>query len=195
MATKDKTEAFRQFLRQHNIGEPSPAIPEDVGKHLQGVPFEEDLVKVPDIEQFPLPTIEKHPKLSQDEMKKMLTQAQIESVLFSQNEEEEVNESSTLATIDTPNQYSSAGHFISVKRALSTSYAMKSEQMGLPTPVVCCKELSCTNAAVPTFDYCINHLSKDPRFKSQKFVKKCAKPGCSRLAYEDKEFCFNHLTH
>lgn len=192
MTSKDRTEAFHQFLRQHNIGEFSPAIPEDVGKHLEGIPYEEDLVQVPEMEDFPLPDAEKHTKLEKNDMKKMLTQAQIESILFADNEEEDANDITPFQIIDTTSQYSSAGHFIKVKQALSTIYATRSEEMNLPVTVVCCKELSCTNAAVPTFEYCINHITKDPNFNNQKFVLKCAKSGCDKIAYGDTPFCFEH---
>lgn len=193
---KEKYFAFHQFLRLHGIGEFSPSIPEGIGKHLNGVPYEEDLVKIPEFEDFPLPEVEKPPKIDKDEMRKMFTQAQIEASLFEQQEEEEdSNERKrTAPSIDVSLQYVSAGHFVRFKKELNTKYLDESQEFD-DRKVKCCMEVSCCNPTVPGFDYCICHFAKDPHFKDQKFLTICSEEGCETVCSAKDGVCHKHKAH
>ena len=189
----EKRFAFHQFLQTHGIGGFSPSIPEGIGKHLNGVPFEDDLVKIPDMETFPLPEIEKTEKLGTEDMRAMFTQAQIIQSLFEENEEEDQKESNKkICQIDIPNQFLSEGHFIRFKKELNTYYINQSKNLGLSEEIHCCNEISCCNPCVPSFDYCINHLSKDPKFQNQKLLTKCSVEGCNNVCSAGVGVCGRH---
>ena len=192
---KEKCLAFHQFLQNHGIGGFSPSIPEDVGKHLNGVPFEEDLVPIPPMETFPLPTVEKPQKVDPSDMRAMFTQAQIEASLFEQPEEDENDDKKPdekIQTFDIPLQYVSAGHFVRFKKELNTSLYLEGKGMGIDQEIHCCKELSCCNPCVPSFDYCLNHLAQDPKFKEQKFLTICSVEGCNNICPAGVGICAKH---
>lgn len=171
MTVQDRTTAFHNFLRSRGIGEYSPAIPEGVGKHLNGIPIEQDLVKIPEVEQFPLPKVQKSERLDEAEMRKMFTQAQLEDIVLEgingSQDENELN----VPTLEIPGEYSSVGHFVLCKTELNTYYNIQSEEMKLPVAIGVCKEPQCMNSTVPSFDYCITHLKMDPKFSEQGFIK------------------------
>lgn len=63
--------------------------------------------------------------------------------------------------------------YILLKRKVATYYADKSRANGWEEPIRVCLNPRCLNAAVPTFDYCVQHLVDDKRFGEQMFLKQC----------------------
>lgn len=64
--------------------------------------------------------------------------------------------------------------YILLKRKVATHYADRSRANGWSEPIRVCLNPRCLNAAVPTFDYCVQHLVDDKRFDEQVFLRQCA---------------------
>ena len=165
--SNEKGYAFHAFLRSHGIGEYSPSIPSGIGRHLNGIPKEEDLIEIPEIENFPLENLPEKIKPNEEELKKMFIETQLETIL-NKNNEIFLNSNS----INIPNQFKSINHFINFKKELNQYYINKSKELNLSEDVIICSNLLCLNSSCPTFKYCINHINLDENYNKKQFLKK-----------------------
>lgn len=165
------TEGFdvSYFLRQHNIGDASPNVPEDQGRLRLGNPQESILTVVPDMEPEILPppvTIQEVPlELLAEELVRFEASLLRVPVDYA---DEEVQTHRGIGGI-----FQSIDDFIFFKRKLSTYFSKKSSSMGYPVPITTCAEPHCINPTVPTFSRCINHIVYDERFTLQYMLEKC----------------------
>ncbi|EAY19467.1 hypothetical protein TVAG_135980 [Trichomonas vaginalis G3] len=166
---------FLQKLKDNGIGGFSERIPVGVGIHRNGVINESDLVQVPDIEEFPLPQIEPRPAIQPDVLRQAVVQSQFEILLSQlQTAISTSHPSSELERLEPGREFESPEELLKFKRALATYYNEEAQKIGWTKPIQICQEPICLNMAIPSFNYCSNHLSKDPNFKSQSFIKKCS---------------------
>ena len=186
---------FHQILREYGIDEFSPTIPQGVGRHLQGVVYEDDLHKIPfSNEEAIVFTEHKTEKLTPEEMKAQYTQAELK-IIASEIENQKLDYTNIQGKeLDIPGEFPSVSTFVHFKRELATQIAKENEEMGLePGCFSICKVPQCLNSTVPGFDYCLTHLSKDDNFdKVKKFIHKCGKNDCTTPCSSNQEFCPIH---
>lgn len=171
----ERRDYFHNALRSFEVGEWSPNIPEDLGRHMRGIPTAEDLTAVPDSTVFPIEDIEKAEELSEEELRRLFAQVQIQTIVSDPSSSGDNNEDDNFVgpIIEIPTVFSSVEKFINFKRELQTVYNKKSEDMGWTEPVHVCADPLCINSTPPTFQYCLYHLPLDPNFPKQKLIGQC----------------------
>jgi len=190
MAATDKSYTFRSILRGLGIGECSPSIPPGVGFHLKGIPYPGDLVPIPNIESFPIPSAPEKAHLSQNELRDMFVKRQFEEIARKSDPNQDNCEE--LLTVDIPGTFRSIGHFLQFKQELNALYEIKSKELGISGPIKVCQSPMCLNSSVPTFSYCANHLYEDPKYEEQKFIKQCEAEGCLNVCSMGQKLCCYH---
>lgn len=162
-------ENFHAYMRSINIGEPSPFIPPSISKYPEGIPNKEDLHEIPrDFTQVEFES-PKYTKLDPDELKKEFVHYEVKKIT-SQIDHSRPDSSIYMNEIDLNTQFTSVKNFIKFKQSLGTYYDLKSAELQLPEHIKMCACPQCLNAAVPNFQYCVNHLQKDPKFSKQHFI-------------------------
>lgn len=175
-AERPKDRTFQTVLRQKGISEPSPAIPDDVGQHLQGVPAEEDLVPIPEFEEFPLAEPPQAADLPAEKVAQQFCQYQLQSIAANPltNTSSLPGDQTCVGPIlEIPTEFDTIEDFVKFKRELATVFKARSDAYGWSESVGVCKFPTCANSVAPSFEYCLFHLPLDPHFEDQGFVGRC----------------------
>ena len=185
---------FHALLREHGIDEFSPTIPPGVGKHLQGVVYEEDLHKIPSSDENIEYKEQINDRLDSEEMKKLFTEAELKYIAISISHQKPDYSLIHGRELDVTTQFQSSSDFIHFKKAAATAIEKECVEMGLDNECVkICSVPQCLNSTIPNFDYCITHISLDKKFEEQKFVHTCTnKKGCGTPCVTSQEFCPIH---
>lgn len=149
----------------------------------------QNIVAVNVQETFPLKVPTKENVIG-EETKEMLISASIEQIVFNRLKLSSNKEQTNEVYSEKISPFPTAEEFVQFKRAKATKLKMESEEDHLSAPIELCSFATCLNTAVPTFKYCINHLSFDPNFDKQIFLKKC--PKCDRVMSENDQNCSLH---
>lgn len=176
MIGAERPRAFQSILKDKGIAEPSQAIPESVGRHLRGVPGPEDLIEIPDWEEFPLEEPAPIPKVPRDDAKLQFVQYQMQVIAANpatSSSGAQVDIDCIGPIFEIPTEFETVEDFVQFKRELATVYKLRSEKYKWPVPMGVCRFPTCLNSVAPTFEYCIAHLPMDAHFKDQRFFGQC----------------------
>ena len=172
----DRSRAFQTLMRQKGIAEASPSIPDNIGRHLKGVPAEEDLVEIPDFEEFPFEEAKPHVHLDSHEARLKFVQYQLQTIAanpMTSTVNAQVDANCVGPILEFPTEFDNVEDFVQFKRELATVYKARSDAYGWSDHVKVCKFPACMNSVAPTFDYCIFHLPLDAKFDQQGFIGQC----------------------
>jgi hypothetical protein len=174
MSSIDRTAAFKSILRQKGIAEVSSAIPDEIGRFRQGIPNPADLVTIPQVETFPLEEFVPAEKLSPVEGRVMFCQYQLQTIVRANLPYRPSHEvKCTGPIVEFPTEFESIDDLLAFKQDLATVFQKRSDAVGWPQSFKVCRFPTCLNSVAPSFEYCLFHLPKDPRFETQKFVSVC----------------------
>ena len=125
------------------------------------------------MESFPLEEQGRIEQLSDQELKHLFAQAQLEAI-----HEESANNINGAPDIvgpvlEIPGEFSSIEDYIQFKRELATVYKKRSESYEWPQSVGVCADPLCLNSTAPEFKYCLYHITKDPKYESLGLISKC----------------------
>ena len=167
-------ENFLNLLKKFGIEGYSPRIPIGVGHYNTGEFPPERMIQVPNFETFPLPAAEPREVIEPKQLEAAIVQAQYEYLCeqFNKHLESGLNVDD-LHKFEPGREFESPEEFIEFKRAMLAFYNDEAQKIGWKQPVSICAEPMCLNMAIPSFSYCSNHLTKDPNFTNQPFVKAC----------------------
>ena len=167
-------EKFLELLKKHGIDGYSPRIPIGLGHYNTGEFPAETFISVPETDTFPLPETTPHPITSPKDLEAAIVQAQYEHLCEQINKHLELGLSvDDLQKFEPGREFSSPEEFIQFKQSMLTYYNDEAQKIGWSFPIQICAEPTCINMAIPSFSYCSNHLSKDPNFTAQPFIKVC----------------------
>ena len=167
-------EPFAVRLQRFGIGEYS--------KHWKTVHEDRryrkpEMVEVPRTVSFPAEA-KKRPRFTRDEMSASRREFVKTQLRFIRDNISDVKNETDLTVTSPLIEFgvdcSSLEDYILLKRKIATYYLDKSRANGWEEPIRVCLNPRCLNAAVPTFDYCVQHLVDDKRFGEQLFLKQCA---------------------
>ena len=173
---RPRDRSFQNVLRQKGVAEPSPAIPDDVGRHLRGVPADDELVPVPDFEEFPFAEAPPPVHLAADEARTKFVQYQLQTIAanpLTNASAGAADQTCVGPVLEIPTEFDSVEDFVKFKRELATVFKARSDAYGWSESVGVCKYPTCTNSVAPSFEYCLFHLPLDPKFEEQGFVGRC----------------------
>lgn len=162
-------------LAQFKIGGPSINIPETFKSHLEMTYLEENIIEIPDSEEFPIPEPDQKLKPDLEDLRKSFVEFQLEYIRDKVNVSDD---SLSLPIIDHPviemdGDFESLEDFINYKKAVAIDYKKKSNNFGFKEPIGICASPICINPAIPGFRYCTYHLPEDKSFHQQIFLKRC----------------------
>ena len=164
---------FHSFLRDRKIGGPSSAIPDEIGRFRSGVPHADDLVQIPDMENFPLEEAEKAEHISEDDLRGLFARAQIESIHADPEKNNMAANDVVGSVLEIPGEFESVEDYVQFKRELATVYKKRSDEFGWNESVgVCCEPL-CFNSTPPGFRFCLFHSNKEDKYDSLGLIGKC----------------------
>ncbi|OHT11073.1 hypothetical protein TRFO_04006 [Tritrichomonas foetus] len=169
----DSSHIFHNFLREKKIGGISSTIPDEIGRFRNGVPVSDDLIHIPDIEQFPIAPAEKAEYLPENELKLLFAQAQLEAIHADPATSNSASSDIVDPILEIPGEFDSIEDFIQFKRELTTVYKKRSDDLQWEIPIGVCKDPLCLNSTAPGFDYCLYHIPKDKKYQSLGLVTKC----------------------
>ena len=181
---KPQIKHFREFLQKKGIGEGSPNIPDENKRYKFGYAANE-LMFVPNLEEFPvenfdLPYQYPHSEIIQDFLK-----IQLQFVFHNKDSIDVLG-----TNVDIPKTFADINQFSKYKQEVSSILFQKNTEEG--TDFQICHEPSCTHTAIPLFNYCLNHIEKDPNFESQKLIHKCNYYNCHNPAGLNQIRCSFH---
>ena len=164
---------FVTALNKNGIDLDPPTIYDTLNLKTSKIPSEDSLIKIPNIETFPLEIPENN--LIDFNIKEKFVESSYQLILKNLQKliQKNISDNSNTLNFQEILPFDTSMEFVQFKRELQTYYQEISKENNFDINITVCKDPICLNSAVPTFEYCSYHLPTDDKFNSQPFLSQC----------------------